>query len=240
MRSEWRGGLASGGPGGGGAVDWKVVAREDVAAVEGGVVQRPPSRRCARFVPAAHDPIPPLTTPPRYAAAWCTHSVQGSRGGAASADFEDQAVIVNGNSRWCNYYVEGVRWLLRHLGLDGIYLDGIRFPRATSQRLRHVFDAETAARRAGAGAGGGDGGGGGAADAAGGAAASASAPLLDLHAGPNLRSFLEHMPYLDSLWVGESRLWTTACRLSAPGSPRGQWLPRAWAAPTHSCIYICI
>ena len=44
-----------------------------------------------------------------------------------------QAVIVNGNSRWCNYYVEGVRWVLRHLQLDGIYLDGIRFPRATSQ-----------------------------------------------------------------------------------------------------------
>ena len=33
----------------------------------------------------------------------------------------------------------------------------------------------------------------------------ASAPLLDLHAGPNLRSFIEHMPYLDSIWVGETR-----------------------------------
>lgn len=27
----------------------------------------------------------------RYAAAWCTHSVKGSRGGATAADFEDQA-----------------------------------------------------------------------------------------------------------------------------------------------------
>ena len=33
----------------------------------------------------------------------------------------------------------------------------------------------------------------------------ASAPLLDLHAGPNLRSFIEHMPYLDSIWVGATR-----------------------------------
>ena len=127
--------------------------------------------------------------------------MRGSRGGAAAADFEDQAVIVNGNSRWCNYYVEGVRWVLRHLKLDGIYLDGIRFPRATSQRLRHVFDAEAAARRAAGASGASD------AGARGAAAVDASAPLLDLHAGPNLRSFIEHMPYLDSIWVGENILW---------------------------------
>ena len=33
------------------------------------------------------------------------------------------------------------------------------------------------------------------------------ARLLDLHAGPNLRSFLEHLPYVDSLWVGENIAW---------------------------------
>ena len=41
--------------------------------------------------------------------------MRGSRGGAAAADFEDQALIVNGNSRWCNYYVEGVRWVTLYL-----------------------------------------------------------------------------------------------------------------------------
>ena len=120
-----------------------------------------------------------------YAAAWCTHSVKGSRGGRADLAFEDQALLVNGASRWCNYYVEGVRWVLRHLKLDGIYLDGIRFPREVSQRLRHVFAAAARAR----------------------GGADTRAPLLDLHAGPNLRSFLEHTPYLDSLWVGENIEW---------------------------------
>ena len=106
--------------------------------------------------------------------------------------------------------------MLRHLKMDGIYLDGIRFPRATSQRLRHIFDAEAAARRAAGrgnggsggsgGSGGGSAGGSGGDGAPGGAAlVDASAPLLDLHAGPNLRSFIEHMPYLDSIWVGETR-----------------------------------
>ena len=99
-----------------------------------------------------------------YAAAWCTHSVKGSRGGRADLAFEDQALLVNGASRWCNYYVEGVRWVLRHLKLDGIYLDGIRFPREVSQRLRHVFAAAARAR----------------------GGADTRAPLLDLHAGPNL------------------------------------------------------
>ena len=55
--------------------------------------------------------------------------------------------------------------MLRHLKMDGIYLDGIRFPRATSQRLRHIFDAEAAARRA---AGGGNGGGSGSGGSGGG------------------------------------------------------------------------
>ena len=119
-----------------------------------------------------------------YAAAWCTHSVKGSRGGRADLAFEDQALLVNGASRWCNYYVEGVRWVLRHLKLDGIYLDGIRFPARC--RSASVTPSPPRAARGGA---------------------DTRAPLLDLHAGPNLRSFLEHTPYLDSLWVGENIEW---------------------------------
>ena len=78
--------------------------------------------------------------------------------------------------------MEGVRWVLRHLKMDGIYLDGIRFPRATSQRLRHIFDAEAAARRAaggGSGGSGGSGSGGGSAGGSGGDGALGGAALVD-------------------------------------------------------------
>ena len=117
------------------------------------------------------------------------------------ADFEDQAVKVNGHSRWTNFYVNGVAWLVRRTDIDGIYLDGIRHPREVSQRLRRVLSGDMATHaenwsRV-------------APEAPGGAMERRGprARLLDLHAGPNLRSFLEHLPYVDSLWVGENIAW---------------------------------
>ena len=69
----------------------------------------------------------------------------------------------DGLSRWANYYVEGLRWLLRPpASIDGIYYDGIAFGANTMRRVRRVMQEEKAG-------GGGEGGG-----------------LIDLHCGNNL------------------------------------------------------
>ena len=99
---------------------------------------------------------------------------------------------MNGASRWANFYLESVQWLLRETGIDGIYLDGIRHSRVVTQRLRRIFDGVQTGQSPGR------------------QSNLSARPLLDLHAGPNLRSFLEHLPYVDSLWVGENIAWASA------------------------------
>ncbi len=95
----------------------------------------------------------------------------------------DAAMATTGTSRWCNYYIEGVSWLARELGLDGIYIDGLNYDREGMKRFRRALDTGK------------------------------SGNLLDLHDGDNFKcgdarrsSFLtaaEFTPYLNSLWYGE-------------------------------------
>ena len=40
-------------------------------------------------------------------------------------DSVDAAIMTTGLSRWHNYYIEGLRWLLENVGVDGLYVDGI-------------------------------------------------------------------------------------------------------------------
>ena len=81
-------------------------------------------------------------------------------------------------TRWDNYWIEGILWLVRNLDIDGIYLDGAPYERSVLRRLRRALTAE------GRGTG----------------------FLLDLHAScagnPHL-PYMELYPYLDSIWFGE-------------------------------------
>ena len=96
---------------------------------------------------------------------------------------KDAAIVNTGVSRWHNYYLEGLDWLVRNVGIDGVYIDDLAFDRATMKRLRKILD------RANPGA------------------------LVDLHSANqyNVRDgfansanlYLEHFPYLDRLWFGE-------------------------------------
>ncbi|HSA94880.1 MAG TPA: glycoside hydrolase domain-containing protein, partial [Acidobacteriota bacterium] len=98
-------------------------------------------------------------------------------------ELKDAAVINSGMSRWHNYYVEGLDWLARNVGIDGLYLDDVAFDRTTMKRVRKVLDRN----RPGA--------------------------LIDLHSANqyNVRDgfassanlYLEHFPFLDRLWFGE-------------------------------------
>lgn len=111
------------------------------------------------YSPAWHQPFPDGT--------WCA------------------SISQTGLSRWHNYYLEGLSFLCRHQGIDGLYLDEIGYDREIMKRVRRVLD------RARPGS------------------------LLDLHSWNHfngmagwancLNLYLEHLPYLDSLWIGEGR-----------------------------------
>jgi len=96
---------------------------------------------------------------------------------------KDAAIINSGMSRWHNYYLEGLDWLARNVGIDGLYIDDVAFDRTTMKRVRKILDR----RRTGA--------------------------LIDLHSAnqynprdgfaSSANLYLEHFPYLNRLWFGE-------------------------------------
>ncbi len=98
-------------------------------------------------------------------------------------ELKDAAVINSGMSRWHNYYIEGLDWLARNVGIDGLYLDDVAFDRTTMMRVRKVLDRD----RPGA--------------------------LIDLHSAnqynprdgfaSSANLYLEHFPFLNRLWFGE-------------------------------------
>ena len=97
----------------------------------------------------------------------------------------DPALITNPMSRLANFYVEGLDFMCRRWGIDGIYIDDVGYDRTIMRRVRKVLDE----RRPGA--------------------------LIDLHSwncyedglgggwGHNALLYMPLMPYLDSLWIGE-------------------------------------
>jgi hypothetical protein len=96
-------------------------------------------------------------------------------------DKSADASIVNapGDSRWYNYYIEGLAWLVKNVGIDGLYLDDVSYDRRTVKRIRKVLDNTK------------------------------PGCLLDLHSntgfskGPATQ-YAEYFPFIDKLWFGES------------------------------------
>lgn len=96
---------------------------------------------------------------------------------------KDAAIINSGMSRWHNYYVEGMNWLVKNVGIDGIYLDDVAFDRTTMKRIRRVLASER------------------------------GPGIIDLHSANQFNKrdgfnnsanlYLEHFPYLNRLWFGE-------------------------------------
>ncbi len=52
----------------------------------------------------------------------------------------DESFIVRPDSRLDNYYVEGLNWLVRQIGIDGIYVDDTAMDRTTLERARKVLN----------------------------------------------------------------------------------------------------
>ena len=90
----------------------------------------------------------------------------------------DAAFVNSGESRWYNYYVEGLGWMVKNLGIDGLYLDDVSYDRHILQRMRRIMERE----RPGC--------------------------LIDLHSNTGFsigpaNQYLEFMPYVDRTWFGE-------------------------------------
>lgn len=91
----------------------------------------------------------------------------------------DAALVLSGFSRWINYYLEGLRWMIENYDIDGIYLDDVSFDRTVMKRMRKIMSQYK------------------------------DSPLIDLHSntgysiGP-ANQYTDFFPYVDRLWFGES------------------------------------
>lgn len=95
----------------------------------------------------------------------------------------DCAIITKGLSRWHNYYVEGLNWLMRKTGMKGLYLDGIGYDRKIMQRVARVMHSAN------------------------------PDSIIIFHSGndydfmdrrvSSANIYMEHFPYISRLWFGE-------------------------------------
>ena len=86
------------------------------------------------------------------------------------------------NSRWYNYYIEGLRWMVKNLDIDGIYLDDVSFGRDILQRMRRAMDEVK------------------------------PGCIIDLHSNTGFskgpaNQYMEFFPYVDKIWFGESFIY---------------------------------
>ena len=95
----------------------------------------------------------------------------------------DAAIGTQGLSRWHNYYVEGMQWLMKNTGVDGLYLDGIGYDRDIMKRIAKVMYRNNPDYR------------------------------INFHSGNDydylehkispINEYMEHLPYVSNLWYGE-------------------------------------
>jgi hypothetical protein len=95
----------------------------------------------------------------------------------------DISVITTPDSRWNNYYLSGLDWMVKNIGIDGIYIDDSALDRATLRRGRRILDADGNRR------------------------------LIDMHSwnhfnehagyAGSLHIYLDLLPYIDRIWLGE-------------------------------------
>ncbi|HEU0227827.1 MAG TPA: glycoside hydrolase domain-containing protein [Arachidicoccus soli] len=91
----------------------------------------------------------------------------------------DAAIRTSGDSRWYNYYVEGLRWLVKNTGIDGLYLDDVAYDRSMLKRMRKVMESVK------------------------------PGCIIDLHSNTDFSKgpatqYTEFFPYIDKLWFGEN------------------------------------
>jgi hypothetical protein len=101
----------------------------------------------------------------------------------------DVAFITMGDSRWHNYYLAGLDWLIRNVGIDGLYIDDLSYDRTVMKRARKILDRGRPGSQ------------------------------IDLHSWNHFNDlaghaccldlYMEHLPYIDRVWIGEARDYNT-------------------------------
>lgn len=95
----------------------------------------------------------------------------------------DAALLTSeSDSRWYNYYIEGLKWMVQHYDIDGIYLDDVSFGRDILKRMRRAMEEVK------------------------------PGCIIDLHSNTGFskgpaNQYAEFFPYIDKLWFGESFLY---------------------------------
>ncbi len=94
----------------------------------------------------------------------------------------DLSVITRPDSRWNNFYLQGLEWMVTRAHLDGVYVDDTALDARSLRRARRILDTKPGR-------------------------------LIDLHTwnhfngwagyANNLTIYMELLPYLDRLWIGE-------------------------------------
>lgn len=126
------------------------------------------------------------------------HLDQDYIGAWFARNYKDAAIVNSGVSRWHNYYIEGLDWLVKNVGIDGLYIDDLAFDRSLMKRVRKVLNGTN------------------------------PGAMIDLHSANQYNPrdgfansanlYMEHLPYIDRLWFGEyfeydsaPEYWMTEC-----------------------------
>ncbi len=116
----------------------------------------------------------------KYIPAWYNEIKEGKFKGET-----DLSVITTPDSRLNNFYVAGLEWMVKNIGIDGVYIDDSALDRFTVQRARKVIDEYRPEGR------------------------------MDLHSWNHfnewagytncLNLYMDMLPYFDLVWIGEGR-----------------------------------
>lgn len=116
----------------------------------------------------------------KYIPAWYNMVKEGKFKGET-----DLSVITTPDSRLNNFYIAGLDWMVRNMGIDGVYIDDAALDRFTLRRARKVIDQYRPEGR------------------------------IDLHSWNHfnkwagfascLNIYMDMLPYFDLVWIGEGR-----------------------------------
>ena len=120
-----------------------------------------------------------------YIPAWYNEIKEGKFKGET-----DLSVITTPDSRLNNFYVAGLDWMVRNMGIDGVYIDDSALDRYTLMRARKIIDRYRQEGR------------------------------MDLHSWNHfnewagftncLNLYMELLPFFDLVWIGEGRDYNRA------------------------------
>ncbi len=116
----------------------------------------------------------------KYLPAWVNNVPEGKFKGE-----RDISIITTPDSRLNNFYVAGLDWMIKNMGIDGVYIDDTALDRFTLRRARKIIDHYRPKGR------------------------------IDLHSWNHLNQwagfasclniYMDLLPYIDLIWIGEAR-----------------------------------